>query len=245
VIDITGRIESLPYINITLQSVREFGITAEFEGNKITIPGNQKYRSPGSLTVEGDWSNAAFWACLGALSEEGITVRGVKRESLQGDRAVIDILRRFGAEIKQGDDFVTVRKKSLTAVRIDASEIPDLVPVLTVVAAVANGETRIFNAARLRIKESDRIESTVAMLKSLGADAESTRDGMRVFGKRSLSGGRIDSYNDHRIAMSAAVAAAVSGGTVEIRGAEAVKKSYGDFFERFEELGAEVARQEV
>jgi len=245
VIDITGKIESLPYINITLQAVREFGIIAEFEGNKIRIPGNQKYVSPGRLTVEGDWSNAAFWACLGALSEEGITVSGVRKESLQGDRAVIDILSRFGAEVIQGEDFISVRRKNLTAVRIDASEIPDLVPVLTVVAAVANGETLIYNASRLRIKESDRIESTVAMLRALGASAEPTSDGIRVFGKRALTGGKVDSYNDHRIAMSAAVAAAVAENAVEICGAEAVRKSYGDFFEKYEELGASVERKEV
>lgn len=245
VIDITGRIESLPYINITLQAVREFGIAVEFERNKIKISGNQKYRSPGRLTVEGDWSNAAFWACLGALSDEGITLRGIRKDSIQGDRAVIDILKRFGAEVVQGEDFVTVKRKNLTAVRIDAAAIPDLVPVLTVVAAVANGETLIYNASRLRIKESDRIESTLAMLKALGASAEGTRDGMRIFGKRALTGGKIDSYNDHRIAMSAAVAAAVSSGEVEIRGAEAVRKSYGDFFERLEALGASVKREGV
>ena len=110
---------------------------------------------------------------------------------------------------------------------------------------VANGETLIYNASRLRIKESDRIESTVAMLKALGAEAEATYDGMRIFGKQKLSGGKVKSYNDHRIAMSAAVAAAVSDGNIKITGAEAVRKSYGDFFEKFETLGADVTKTEV
>ncbi len=243
-IDITGKIESLSYIKMTLDAVATFGIKAEMQSNKIIIPGNQKYRSPGRLTVEGDWSNAAFWLCLGALSEEGITVHGLKSDSIQGDRAVLDILSRFGAEVTRGETCITVRKKTLSAVRIDASEIPDLVPVLSVVAAVANGETRITGAGRLRIKESDRIESTVNMLHSLGADAETLRDGIRIFGKRKLSGGHVNSANDHRIAMSAAIAAAVSDGVVNILGAEAVRKSYGDFYEKYAALGAVVNKKE-
>ncbi len=244
-IDITEKIESLSYIKMTLDAVSTFGIKAEMQSNKIIIPGNQKYRSPGRLTVEGDWSNAAFWLCLGALSEDGITVQGLKSDSIQGDRAVLDILSRFGAEVTRGKTGITVRKKPLSAVRIDASEIPDLVPVLSVVAAVANGETRITGAARLRIKESDRIESTVNMLHSLGADAEATHDGIRIFGKKRLSGGDVNSANDHRIAMSAAIAAAVSDGAVNILGAEAVRKSYGDFYEKYSALGAVVNKKEA
>lgn len=240
VIEITGKIESMPYIEMTLDTVSKFGITAKKCGNKIHIPGGQAYRSPGLFTVEGDWSNAAFWLCLGAFSDEGITCRGVCRDSVQGDKKIIEILRRFGATVTEGDDFVTVKKNALTAVRVDAAEIPDLVPVLSIVAAVSNGETVVYNAERLRIKESDRIESTVAMLRALGASAEPTRDGIRVFGKKNLPGGCVDSYNDHRIVMSAAVAAAVSTGTVRIKNAGAVRKSYGDFFEKYKTLGAEV-----
>ncbi len=245
VIDISGKIESMPYIEMTLDTVSRFGITAEKHGNKIHIPGGQSYHSPGSFTVEGDWSNAAFWLCLGAFSDEGINCRGVRSDSIQGDRKIVDILRRFGASVTQGDDFVTVKKNILTAVRIDAAEIPDLVPVLCVVAAVANGETVVYNAERLRIKESDRIESTVAMLRALGAEAEPTHDGIRVFGKKEFSGGCVDSYNDHRIVMSAAVAAAVSTGKVKIKNAGAVRKSYGDFFEKYTMLGASVELSEV
>lgn len=245
VIDITGKTESLPYIEMTLDAVRTFGIESEMRECRITIPGGQTYRSPGRLTVEGDWSNAAFWLALGALSEDGVTVRGIRSDSVQGDRAAADILARFGAEVTQGNGFVTVKRKSLRAVKIDAAEIPDLVPILTVVASVADGETLIYNASRLRIKESDRIESTVAMLKNLGAEAEATDDGIRVFGKKTLSGGSVESFNDHRIAMSAAIAAAVSDGSVVIRGADAVRKSYGDFFERYEALGASAVKTEV
>ena len=243
-IDITGKIESLSYIKMTLDAVSTFGIEAQMQGNKIIIPGNQKYRSPGRLTVEGDWSNAAFWLCLGALSPAGITVHGLNLFSVQGDRAVLDILSRFGAEVTKGKNSITVKNKPLSAVRIDASEIPDLVPVLSVVAAVANGETRITGAERLRMKESDRIESTVNMLHSLGTDAEAERSGIRIFGKKRLSGGCVNSENDHRIAMSAAIAAAVSNAPVRILEAEAVRKSYGDFYEKYAALGAAVNKKE-
>ena len=244
IIEISGKIESLPYIEMTLDSVKKFGIRAEFSENTIKIPGGQKYTSPGRLTVEGDWSNAAFWLCLGALSEKGITCHGIKKDSIQGDREIVNILKRFGAEVNQDEESVTVRKGKLSGISIDAVAIPDLAPIITVVASVSEGETVIYNAERLRIKESDRIESTVAMLKNLGGESYPTEDGIRVIGKEKLSGGKVDSFNDHRIAMSAAISAAVCSGAVTIMGAEAANKSYGDFFERYTALGAEVIEGE-
>lgn len=244
-IEITGRIESRPYIEITLDCIRKFGIEASFEENVIRFGGG-KYRAPEErLAVEGDWSNAAFWLCLGALTEKGITVSGLNRESLQGDRAVVEILSRFGAEVTWSGGDITVRGGKLRATDIDAAEIPDLVPVLSVVAAVADGKTRIYNAQRLRIKESDRIESTLSLLRAIGADAAETEDGLEIIGKKNLIGGEVRSFNDHRIAMSAAVASAVTEGKVTISGAEAVRKSYGDFFEILRSLGAEINSEEV
>lgn len=244
-IEITGKIESRPYIDITLDCVRKFGIEVSLEENKIRFGGG-KYRAPKErLTVEGDWSNAAFWLCLGALTERGITVSGLARESLQGDRAVAEILSRFGAEVSWNGGDIAVRREKLCATDIDAAEIPDLVPVLSVIAAVAEGKTRIYNAQRLRIKESDRIESTLALLRALGADAEETEDGLEIIGKKKLTGGAVKSFNDHRIAMSAAVASAVTDGKVTVSGAEAVRKSYGDFFEILRSLGAEINSEEV
>ena len=236
VIEIEGKLESSKYIDMTIDAVAAFGIKIIRDGNLIKVRGNQKYASPRKTAVEGDWSNAAFWAVSGAFSEKGITCRGVKNDSLQGDRAVLDILRKFGAEVKTGKDFFTVKKKDLLACDIDASEIPDLVPVLSVLASVSEGETKIYNAGRLRIKESDRIETTVAMINALGGDARSEGDSIFIRGKKALSGGAVNAENDHRIAMSAAVAAAVCDGAVEIIGAEAVEKSYGNFFEEYKKL---------
>ena len=244
-IEITGKIESRPYIDITLDCIGKFGIDATFEGNVIRFRGG-KYRAPKErLTVEGDWSNVAFWLCLGAMTERGITVSGLNPDSLQGDRAVAEILSRFGAEVSWKNGDITVRRGKLRAVDIDAAEIPDLVPALSVIAAVAEGKTRIYNAQRLRIKESDRIESTAMLLRSLGATVTETEDGLAIEGREKLRGGKVDSFNDHRIAMSAAVASAVAEGNVTISGAEAIRKSYGDFFEILSALGAEINSEEV
>ena len=169
------------------------------------------------MIVEKDWSSAAFPLCMGAFSEEGMTVTGLNPDSIQGDKEIVKILENFGAEIlvSVSDEMkgklsaITVKKGSLKGQIIDASRIPDLVPVISVVAAGALGETRIIHAERLRIKESDRLATTTAMLKALGADIEETEDGLLIHGKKELSGGTADSFNDHRIAMSAAVAAGI------------------------------------
>ncbi len=239
-IDILGKCESRAYIDMTLSAVEKFGIKTEVSENKIYIKGNQKYVSPKKLTVEGDWSNAAFFLCLGAFSDEGITVNGVKKDSIQGDRAIVELLSQFGASVLQTEDGVTVKRGKLRGISVDAAEIPDLVPILSVVASVSEGETVIYNAERLRLKESDRISTTAEMINAIGGDAKITADGLRITGARKLSGGRVNSCNDHRIAMASSIAATFCENGVIIDGADAVKKSYGDFFERYKELGAEV-----
>ena len=225
---VTGKVESAPYIDMTLDALAQFGIQPEKNGNTYHIQ-PQPYTSPGTVRVEGDWSNAAFWLCAGALSGP-VTVCGLDTNSLQGDKAVVPLLERFGAKTEQIGDRVTVSPGPLTAVDIDAAAIPDLVPVLSVIAAAARGTTRIYHAQRLRLKESDRIQSVCRMLASLGAKAEETEDGLLIHGGFPLSGGSVDSCNDHRIAMAAAVASVLCSGPTTVLGAEAVEKSYPDFW---------------
>lgn len=239
-IEIDGKLESSKYVEITLDVIKNFGISAIWKDNEIHIKGNQSYTSPQVFEVEGDWSNAAFFAVLGAFSEEGITCTGMNMQSLQGDREILGLLRRFGADVKENDNSFTVRRGKLCGISIDASEIPDLVPVLSVIASAADGETRIYNASRLRLKESDRIETTVNMIKSLGGKIFAEDDRIIIHGCKKLRGGTVDGGNDHRIVMSAAIASAICENPVAIIGAEAVEKSYGDFFERFASLGADV-----
>ena len=231
---VTGKVESAPYIAMTLDALKQFGVRPKIEANVYTIP-HMPYRSPGTAAVEGDWSNAAFWLCAGAIGQP-MTVTGLDPDSLQGDKAVVEILRRFGAKTERNGSSYTVSPGELTAINIDAAAIPDLVPVLSVVAAAAEGTTRIYNAGRLRIKESDRIQTVRAMLANLGADVEETADGLLVSGGKPLPGGVVDSANDHRIAMAAAVASILCEGPVTVTGAEAVSKSYPKFWEDFEKM---------
>ena len=233
---VTGAVESAAYITMTEDALRLARIVIKKDKWNYTIPGSQRPALPGTLAVEGDWSNAAFFLAAGALSERGLKVMGLDPASSQGDRAVLEILRRFGAEVYEQEGAVLIRRKSLRAVEIDAAPIPDLIPVLSVVAAGAEGETRIVNASRLRLKESDRLASTTAMLRALGADVTELDDGLVIRGRETLRGGTVDACGDHRIAMSAAVASCLCVGDVTVTGSECVKKSYPRFWEDWEGL---------
>ena len=234
ILTVTGKTESEPYIHMTLSALRQFGVEIGVKDHVYRIPACS-YQSPGSAVVEGDWSNAAFWLCAGALAGP-VTVTGLDGSSLQGDKEILSLLARFGARCSQNGDSFTVAADTLRGIDIDASAIPDHVPVLAVVAAKAEGETRIFNAGRLRLKESDRIESVCQMLTNIGAQVTALPDGMIIHGGRPLAGGSVDSCGDHRIAMAAAVAAAVCQGPVTVTGAQAVEKSYPHFWEDLKTL---------
>ncbi len=233
---VTGSIESAAYITMTEDALRLSSLAFTKENSSYSIPGSQRSRLPRTLQVEGDFSNAAFFLCMGALSPEGIEVTGLDPASHQGDRAVVDILRSFGAEIEELKGGYFVRRSRLRGLTIDAKPIPDLIPVLSVVAALAEGETRIVNAGRLRLKESDRLSSTAALIRTLGGEAEELEEGLVIRGMARLSGGSVDSWGDHRIAMAAATAACGCTGTVELSGAQAVNKSYPRFWDDFNDL---------
>ena len=234
---LTTPLESAGYIDLTVQVLRQFGVEAERTETGWRVPQSWGYRSCGKATVEGDWSNAAFWLCAGAISDP-VTVEGLSLSSAQGDRAILPILEQFGAKVEASGDAVTVTPGDLHGVEIDARNIPDLVPPLALVAACAKGTTRIFGAERLRLKESDRLQSVADTLSALGANGEITADGLRITGSR-LTGGIVDSHNDHRIAMTAAIAACACTRPVVLRGAEAVKKSYPRFWEDYKRMKEE------
>ncbi len=230
-IEIIPPVESKPYIDITLSVLSLFGIYVEENGNTFKIK-NNNFNS-GSFTVEGDWSNAASFLLMGA------EISGLDKNSAQGDKKILDVIRSFGGEIIEENGTIRASLSSLHGTDIDASDIPDLVPVVSALAATADGTTKIYNADRLRLKESDRIKSTVEMINSLGGEAYETDDGIIIIGKKNLSGGTVDSFNDHRIVMAAAVASQKSEGCVIIKNAQAVNKSYPEFFEDFNSLGGD------
>ena len=217
-------LESAPYFDMTCDALEHFGAKIIRKENVIRLsPGH--LRSPGALAVEGDWSNAAFWVCAGRIGGSDLTVAGLDQASRQGDRIAPALIDRICA----GN------------AAVDCAQIPDLAPPLAALAAFCPGTTRFTGAARLRLKESDRIESTVRMLKSLGAKAGALPDGLWVEGQARLPGGAVDACGDHRIAMAAAIAAAGCAGPVRIRGAEATEKSYAGFWKDYVNLGGCVA----
>lgn len=236
VIHLLPPVESCAYIEMTLSVLRTFGIEVKKQENSFYIKGNQTYRAPETVTVEGDWSNAAFFLTAGALGGE-VTVTGLNPDSLQGDRAIAEILKEMGAAVSVRENSVTVKARPLHGIVIDASNIPDLVPVLSIAAMGASGQTIIKNAGRLRIKECDRLAACTENGNALGGAVAETEDGLLILGTNGIRGGGVSGFNDHRMVMSAAVAASIAREKITILGAEAAEKSYPQFFEDFKSLG--------
>jgi len=235
---IQGFMESAPYVDMTATTLTQFGIRIEKTEYGYHIPGGQTYRAPDAYEVEGDWSNACFFLTAGALTEGGIQVTGLNPDSLQGDRAVLELLSRFGAQVHQTAEGITVTPgRTLKPIRIDVSQIPDMTPALAALALAVPGKTEITGAGRLRIKESDRLAAITETVTALGGNIEELADGLIIHGGTPLCGGVADSHNDHRIAMMAAIISLLCEDKVIIYGADAVKKSYPTFFETMKEAG--------
>lgn len=246
--------ESRPYVSLTINALATFGVEVHESHERIDGRGYTSflvspatpYVSPGAVSVEGDWSNAAFWLCAGALATEPLPRAGRVRElgvsgldlaSRQGDRAVLAAIAKLGGRVSRSGDTARVSAGSPVACEMDVSNFPDLVPPLAAVAALAPGTTTLTGCARLRLKESDRVESVCAGLNALGARLTPGSDTITIEGVGSLLGGVVDAANDHRIAMMAAIAATRCGGDVTIRGSQCVEKSYPSFFEDYRTLG--------
>lgn len=243
-IQITSPLESKSYVDLTLDVLKTFGIEIYVEEKEglltYKIKGRQHYTAPAEVEAEGDWSNMAFWVAAGVLSKDaGIIGRGVNPKSIQGDREILSLARRMGGQIDEKNHSILALAKPLRGIHIDASAIPDLVPILSVMAATAKGTTHIHHAQRLRLKESDRLAAMYDCLSRVGADIIEQAGGLVINGVPKLKGGTVSGYNDHRIVMSMAIASIVSEGPIIIEGAEAVNKSYPGFFDDFEFLGGE------
>ena len=233
-------VESRSYIEMTRAAQRRFGVESRWlDGNTLAVPGGQVYR-PQEMAIEGDWSQAAFPAVLGALAGE-VTVAGLEAGTLQGDAVILDILRRCGGRAEQTPAGFRFAKGALRGVEIDLADCPDLGPILMVLGLFCEGETVIRNAGRLRLKESDRIAAMEQELRKFGGDIRS--DGGTVTVRRSAlhpPAGPLWGHNDHRVVMSLTVLAAAAGLPAEIAGAEAVAKSWPGFFAAMRQLGVEV-----
>lgn len=232
---LTSPLESVGYIAMTIRTMKQFGVNIQATEKGWHIKGGQSYKTC-DYTTDGDWSQAAFFMVLGAVSGK-VTVKGVAKDSTQGDKKCAEILARFGAKVTQLDNEVTVEKGELKAITIDASQIPDLVPVLSVCAAFAEGTTKIINSERLRIKECDRLKATAELLNNLGGKVKELSHGLEITGVSSLKGGNVNGYNDHRIVMSAAVCAARSDEDITATFAMSINKSYPDFYIDYNSIG--------
>ena len=240
---LTSPIQSAGYINMTIRTMAKFGVEVDILDNGWHIRGRQHY-VPSDYTTDGDWSQAAFFLVAGAVSGD-VEVLNANIDSAQGDRRIAALLREFGAEVIQDGDRLRVKRSPMTAIDIDASQIPDLVPVLAVCACFASGVTRITNAERLRIKESDRLKTTAQLINSLGGKVRELPDGLEITGVGKLYGGFAEGCGDHRIVMSAAVCASGAAEKIKCTDAMSINKSYPDFFEDYAKIGGTAELSEV
>lgn len=233
---VTTELESSGYVDLTIDVLNQYGIVVKNEGyREFSIKGNQQYRSC-DTRIEGDYSQAAFWIVAGTLGT-GLTCLDLNTRSLQGDRVILDIVKEMGARVTVEGDRLEVLAAETTGTTIDAGQCPDLVPILAVLGALSKGTTRIINAGRLRIKESDRLKAISTELNKIGAKIQELEDGLVIEGVERFHGGTVDSWNDHRIAMALAVASIRSTEPIILTGYEAVKKSYPHFWSDFGRLG--------
>lgn len=238
-ITLTTPLQSRPYIDLTIDVLRRFGVTVEEDGTTFRVPATAHYHLPEkALSIEGDWSNASFFLASGAVGAP-MTVTGLDLSSSQGDKVIVDLLEGFGAKVERGDKAVHIEPAPLKAQTISVKEIPDALPILSVVAACAEGTTVFTDIERLRLKESDRIATTTALLEAMGIACESDEHSMRVTGGKLHGGATVDSANDHRIAMAAAIAASVADAPITLTGENAVNKSYPHFFSDYNQLGGD------
>ena len=235
---VTGTRESASYIDMTIKTMAEFGVKIVRTESGFFVPGYQKYR-PTNYHVEGDWSQAAYFLAAGAIGSS-VCVRGLNMNSLQGDRAILSILQRMGASIQLGEDSVIVSPGTLVGLDVFAAPVPDLVPIVSVLGACANGTTQIFGASRLRYKESDRLRAMYDGLYRLGVRVINSDEGLVIKGKSCFRQANLNGFRDHRIVMALAIAAIRARGKISLTSADCICKSYPSFFDDYNYLGGKV-----
>lgn len=234
-IELSTPLESSGYVDMTLATLADFSVEIRREDNHFYIPAASRPFAH-DTSVEGDWSQAAFFITAAALGGN-ISIKGLKRNSLQGDSSCFEIYQKMGVDISFEGDMLHAEVNRIDPVNIDASQIPDLVPALAVALSAANGCSRIYNAGRLRDKESDRLSAMYEALTALGVSVTEGEDYLEINGGKRFTGGFVSSECDHRIVMALAVAGTVASGRTMISDAQSVNKSYPDFFKVFNGLG--------
>ena len=229
---------SMGYIDITLDVLKQFGIEIVATDYGYSVKGNQVYTPPKDISIEGDYSGAAFILALGAICGK-VQVKGLNVRSMQGDAAIVNILKKFGTTVTVDGDCVSVEKNQLLAVDIDCENIPDLVQIISVVASYAYGVTTLRNVSRLRLKESDRIQAIVDQLTAVGIRCECSDGNLYIHGGKPI-GSTLSGGNDHRTVMSATVLLLGADGNGEVVGVDPVNKSYTNFYNDISKLGGQI-----
>jgi 3-phosphoshikimate 1-carboxyvinyltransferase len=246
-IDVVGELISKPYIEITLNLMRRFGVSVEQDGwQSFTVQPGQRYRSPGSIHVEGDASSASYFLAAGAIAGGPVRVEGVGRDSIQGDVRFADALERMGATITRGDNWIEASANGvLKAIDADFNHIPDAAMTIAVAALYADGTSTLRNIASWRVKETDRLTAMATELRKLGAVVEEGPDYIRITPPEQLQPATIDTYDDHRMAMCFSLASldgkARRGNAMRINDPKCVAKTFPDYFEAF----AGIARKDL
>jgi len=246
-ITVEGTEEYKWIIEMTIDTLGTFNIRVETEkrsdgGTEYKIAGGQRFISPGTVKIDGDWTNASFWLCAAAMYGSGVICSNLSRVARQSDKEVAGILERFGAIVAFKGDSIAVRPSRLRSIRIDAAVTPDIIPVLSVIAAATEGQTVIYNAERVHLSKNGMLQKINKTLNNLGADITENSDGLIIKGKQKLRGGTVSSLGDHHIVMMTAIASGICEDTVAINDAEAVSRSYPDFFDDFEKLGGKIMK---
>jgi 3-phosphoshikimate 1-carboxyvinyltransferase len=238
-INLTTTLTSQPYALMTLWCLKQFGVNIKQKKNEFIIA-PQKY-APAKINIEGDWSSASYFLALGALSEEGVTICNLNPSSLQGDRALLDFLRKMGAKIEVSGTDVTVSRHTLKGIRADLSDCIDLLPTVAALAALAQGKTELTGIRQARLKESNRVAAIREGLTKLGIAISEDENRLIINGGKFTSQNPviIRSHSDHRVAMGFSILGAASGNMV-IDGAECVSKTFPTYWDEFKKIGAEV-----
>lgn len=244
-IKMTTKLESRDYVDLTIDVMEMFGVHVENDNYELfKIKGAQAYEAR-SIRVEGDYSQMAFWAVAGILGSKPIRIENTCEKTRQGDSKIFEILEDMGGHIERKANSIIVHPSQTKNIKINVSEIPDLVPILAVLGSLSEGTMHIYGGERVRLKESDRLKAIASELNKIGGQVEETPDGLYVNGVESLKEGHVDGWNDHRIVMAMAIAATRCSGKLSIDGWEAINKSYPEFFKDYQNLGGVVSERNM
>lgn len=233
---IDGKLTSKGYVDITIQVLEKYGVAVEFKDNEYSVSLQNGINAPKEIKVSGDWSSACFWIVAGVLAGD-ITISGLEYPDAQPDSIILSVIKAMGGNVSYEQGLVRAKKSALKAIEFDADGSPDIVPILAVACACAEGVSTITGTRRLRLKESDRVKAVTEMLSACGVKVESGENHIKIWGTKDIQGGVIDSARDHRIAMSGMILGTMAQGITTIKDVECVSKSYPDFIKDFEKLG--------